>query len=64
MKRQKDKTLKDELHWLVDVQYAAGKQWRNNARKNDETKPKQKQHPVVNVTGNRSKSDDVKKNIA
>ena len=40
MKRQKDKTLKDELHWLVDVQYAAGDQRRKNSRKNEETEPK------------------------
>ena len=54
-KRQKDRTLKDELPRLVGAQYATGDQWRNNSRKNEETKPKQKQHPVVNVTGDRSK---------
>ena len=64
MKRQKDMKLKAGLLRSEGAQYATGEQWRNNARKNDETKPKQKQHPVVNVTGNRSKSDDVKKNIA
>jgi len=55
MKRQKDRTLKDELSRLVGAQYATGKQWRNNSRKNEETKPKQKQHPVVDVTGDGSK---------
>ena len=42
MKRQKDKTLKDELPRLVGAQYATGGQWRNNSRKNEETEPKQK----------------------
>ena len=51
MKRQKDRTLKDELPRLVGAQYATGDQWRNNSRKNEETEPKQKQHPVVDVTG-------------
>ena len=55
MKRQKDRTLKDELPRLVDAQCATGDQWRNNSRKNEETEPKQKQHPVVDVTGDRSK---------
>ena len=55
MKRQKDKTLKDELPRSVGVQYATGDQWRNNSRKNEETEPKQKQHPVVGVTGDESK---------
>ena len=55
MKRQKDTTLKDELPRLVGAQYATGDQWRNNSRKNEETEPKQKQHPAVNVTGDRSK---------
>ena len=54
MKRQKDGTLKDELPWSVGDQYATGDQWRNNSRKNEETEPKQKQHPVVGVTGDRS----------
>ena len=40
MKRQKDRTLKDKLHWSVRVQYATGDQWRNNSRKNEETEPK------------------------
>ena len=54
MKRQKDRTLKDKLPRLVGAQYATGDQWRNNSRKNEETEPKQKQHPVVDVIGNGS----------
>ena len=53
MKRQKDRTLKDELPRLVGVQYATGDQWRNNSRKNEGIEPKQKQHPVVDVTGSK-----------
>jgi len=55
MKRQKDKTVKEELPRLVGAQYATGDQWRNNSKKNEEVEPKQKQHPVVDVTGDRSK---------
>ena len=55
MKRKKDRTLKEELSRLVGAQYATGEGWRNNSRKNEETEPKQKQHPVVDVTGNGSK---------
>ena len=55
MKRQKDRTLKDEPLKLVCAHNATGDQWRNNSRKNEETEPKQKQHPVVDVTGDRSK---------
>ena len=55
MKRQKDRTLKDELPRLVGAQYATGEVWRNNSRKNEETEPKEKQHPVVGVTGDGSK---------
>ena len=55
MKRQKDRTLKDELPRWVGAQYTTGHQWRNNSRKNEEMQPKQKQHPVVIVTGDRSK---------
>ena len=55
LERQKDMTLKDELPRLVDAQYATGDQGRNNARKNEETEPKQKHHPVVDVTGDGSK---------
>ena len=54
-KRQKDRTLKDELPRSVVAQYATRDQWRNNSRKNEETEPKQKEHPVVEVTGNGSK---------
>ena len=55
MRRQKDKTLKDELPRLVGAQYATGDQWRNNSRKNGGMEPKQKQYPDVDVTGDRSK---------
>ena len=55
MKKQKDMTLKDKLPRLVGTQYASGDQWRGNSRKNEETEPKQKQHPVVDVTGDRIK---------
>ena len=51
MKSQKDRTLKDELPRSVGAQYATGVQWRNNSRKNEEMEPKQKKHPVVDVTG-------------
>ena len=54
-KRQKDRTLKGERHRSVGVQHATGDQWRNHSRKNEETKPKKKQHPVVDVTGDGSK---------
>ena len=50
MKRQKDRILKDEFPRPVGAQYATGDQWRNNFRKKEETEPKQKQHPVVDVT--------------
>ena len=50
MKRQKDRTLKDELPRSVGVQYATGDHWRNNSRKNEEMEPKQKQYPAVDVT--------------
>ena len=55
MKWQMDRTLKDELPRLVGAQYATGDQWRNKFRKNEETETKQKQHPVVDVTGDGSK---------
>ena len=55
MKRQKDRTLKDELPRFLGAQYATGEKWRNNPRKNKEMEPKQKQHPVVDVTGDGSK---------
>ena len=55
MKRQKDRTLNDKLPRLVGTQYVTGDQWRNNSRKNEETEPKKKQHPVVDgtCTGNK-----------
>ena len=55
MKRQKDKTLKDELPRLVGAQYVTGDLWRNNSRKNEGMEPKQKQYPAADVTGDRSK---------
>ena len=55
MKKQKDMTVKDELPRSVGAQYATGEQWRSNSRKNEETEPKQKQHPVMDVTGDGSK---------
>jgi len=64
MKRQKDRTLKDELPRLVGALYATGDQWRNNSRKIEEMEPKQKQYPVVDVTGGESKVFAVKSNIA
>ena len=55
MKRQKNRILKEELPRLVGAQYATGDQWRSNCRKNKGMEPKQKQYPVVDVTGDRSK---------
>ena len=55
MKKQKDRTLKDELSRSVGAQYATGGQWRNKSRKNEEMKPKQKQNLVVDMTGDRNK---------
>jgi len=55
MKKKKDRTLKDELLRLVGAQYATGDQWRNNSRKNEGMEPKQKQHPAVDVIGDRSR---------
>ena len=55
MKQQKDRTLKDELpRFKVGAQYTTGQEWRNNSRKNEGMEPKQKQHPVVDVTGDGS----------
>ena len=54
-KRQKDRTLKDELPRLVGAQHATGEEWRNSTRKNEETESKQKQHPVVDMTGDGGK---------
>ena len=64
MKRQNDRTLKEKLPRSVGAQYATGDQWRNNPRKNEEIEQKQKQHPVVDVTGDGSKVQAVNNNIA
>ena len=64
MKRQKDRTLKDELPKLVGAQYVTGDQWRNNSRKKEEMESKQKQYPVVDVTGGGSKLQFWKSNTA
>ena len=64
MKRQNDRILKEGLPRPVAAQYATGDQWRNNPRKNEGMEPKQKQYPAVDVTGDRSKVDAVKSNIA
>ena len=55
MKRQNDRTPKDELCKLVGAQYATRDQWSNNSRKNEKTEPKQKQYPVVDETGDGNK---------
>ena len=55
MKRQKDRTMKDELPRLVGTQYATEEEWRNNSRKNEEMEPNRKQCPVVDVTSDGSK---------
>ena len=55
MKKQNEGRLKEELPRSVGAQYATGDQWRNNSRNNEGMEPKQKQHPVVDVTGDRSK---------
>ena len=64
MKRQKDRTLKEELPRLVGAQYATGDQWRTDSRKNEEMEPKQKHHPVVDVLVIEARSNAVKSNIA
>ena len=64
MKRQNDRILKEELPRSVGAQYATGDQSRNNSRKNEGMQPKQKQYPAVDVTGDRSKIQFVKSNIA
>ena len=55
MKRQKDRVLKDEFLKLIGAQHATRDQWRNNFRKNEGLEPKQKEHPDVDMTGDRSK---------
>ena len=64
MKRQNNRILKEELPRSVHAQYATGDQWRNNSRKNEGMEPKQKQYPVVDVLGDRSRSNAIKNNIA
>ena len=64
MKRQNDRIVKEELFRSVGAQYATGDQWRNISRKNEEMQPKQKQHPVVDGTGDKGRSDAIKSNIA
>ena len=64
MKRQKYRTMKDELPRSVGAQYTTGDQWRNNSRKNEAKEPKQKQHPLVDVTGDGTRPDAVNSNIA
>ena len=54
MKRQNDRILKEELPRSVSAQYATGDQWKNNSKKNEGMEPEQKQHPIVNGTGDRS----------
>ena len=63
-KREKDRTLKEELPRFVGAQYATGDQQRNNSRKNEGMEPKQKQYPAVDVTGDRSKAQCCKRNVA
>ena len=63
MKRQNDRILKEDLPRSVGAQYTTGDQWRNNSRKNKETEPKRKQHPVVDVRVMEARSDAVKSNI-
>ena len=55
MKRQNDRVLKEKLPRSVGTQYATGDQWRTNSRNNEDKEPKQKQHPVVDVTGDENK---------
>ena len=62
MKRQKERTLKDELPRSVGAQYATGDHWRNNSRKIEGMEPEQKEHPVVDVTVIEARSDAVKSN--
>ena len=64
MKRQNDRILKEEFPRSLGAQNATGDQWRNNSRKNEGMEPKQKQYPAVDVTGDRSKVDAIKSNIA
>ena len=63
IKKQNDRILKEELYRSVGAQYASGDQWRNNSRKNEGMEPKQKKYPVVDVTGDRTRSNAVKRSI-
>ena len=63
MKKQKDRTLKDEPPRSVGAEYAIGQERRSNSRKNEETEPKQKQHQVVDVTDEGSKVQCCKSNL-
>ena len=64
MKSQNDRILKEKLPRSVGAQYVTGDQWRNNSRKNEETEPKEKQHAIVDLTGDESKVQSVKINTA
>ena len=64
MKRENDRILKEELPRLVGAKHTTGDQRRNNSRKNEEMEPKENQYTVVDVTGDRARSDAVKSNIA
>ena len=64
MKRQNDRILKEELPGSLGAQYATEDQWRNNSRKNERMEPKQRKHPVVDGTGDRSEIDAVESGIA
>ena len=64
MTRQNDRILKEELPRLVGAQYATGDQWINNSRKNEGMEPKQKEYPVVDVTGIEARADAIKSSIA
>ena len=64
MQMQNDRILKEELSRSVGAQNITGDQWRNNSRKKEGMEPKQKQYPVVDVTGDRRRSDAVKSNVA
>ena len=64
MKRQNDRILKEELPRSLGAQITTGDKWKNNSWKNDGMEPKQKQYPVVDVTGDKARSDAVKGNIA
>ena len=64
MKKQNDRTLKDDLPRLVGAQYATGKEWRNSSRRNEEAETKWKQHPVMDVSGGESKASAGNNNTA